>query len=152
MTGASIILTVVAVVFITVTVGMLFMVAVIGTNFLKTAQFWMSSLSYNAEMDGKVQLLLEKVKSGLCTARKFDNTIEFFDADKNRLGVIWTKTKYHHYGHLTRYGDHTVSPSRTSLKTFYKVIELEKYLEVKAKEVSEPTTNKKNGAESVILE
>lgn len=143
----TIILGTVGVFFIVSTICMLFIVMILGTPYFKRLQHLMSSLEYSEEMDAKVNMLIERYNTGLATARLATEAIDFFD-DSTFLGSISIKGKYWSYGYVTRYGSHSLSARKVKMKTFSRVVELEKKLrvDIPAKE------NKKNEKEAVTLE
>lgn len=154
MSSAQLILTIVGIVFGSLTFIMLFMVSIIGTKYFKTAQFMLSSLSYDKDMDSKVTMLIERIRGNLAYAELNDGEIVVYETSSNRrLGVISIKAKYHHYGHLKYYGDRSCTPAKTSIRTFKRVVALEAYLESKTENSETAEVSKKKGEkESVILE
>ncbi|SOK58722.1 hypothetical protein [Yersinia phage fHe-Yen9-04] len=116
------------------TLYMFVVTSAMGTERLKTSQYFMSSLSYCEEATTKINLLIDKYEAGLIKAKLKNNVIEFTEMEKNiPAGEIWIANKYFSYGQLHRYGANgniSWQCNKPSLKTFKRIIKLEKQLNV----------------------
>lgn len=116
------------------TLWMFIATAAIGTKYLKTTQYYMSILEFNAEADEKIKLVLDKFENNLLTAILDTQlgVIRFHDTESGEFNSeIWIQGKYTVYGMLSSYGkerNKTWKNYKPSLSTFKRVIALENKL------------------------
>ncbi len=112
---------------------MLLATASIGTERMKTSQYFLSSLEYNEEATVKLNLLMDKLEADLLSVKLTKETLVFTDAKTGeKAGEIWIATKYCSYGQLYRYGTSNSTQYqryKPDLKTFKRIIKLEKQLD-----------------------
>ena len=139
---------------------MLIVTSSMGTERLKTAQFLMSSLSYNEEATIKLNLLIDKYEAGLLTVRRETKELIFTDKETGqRAGVIWVGNKYYSYGNLYRYGANDSKDwacNKPDIKTFKRIIKLEKSLDSTSGNQVSPDApkqaTKRSSDEEVVLD
>ncbi|AQW88968.1 putative membrane protein [Erwinia phage pEa_SNUABM_50] len=137
------------------TLYMFVVTSAMGTERLKTSQYFMSSLSYSEEATVKINLLIDKYQAGLLKAKLKSNVIEFTEMEGNALaGEIYIANKYFSYGQLYRYGANGNTKwqcNKPDLKTFKRIIKLEKQLDI-TDEVPVQKSTSKSSEEQVILD
>lgn len=116
-----------------VMIYMFIVTACMGTEKLKTAQYFMSSLTYSEEATTKLNLLIDKYEADLLTADLQKTVISFTDKNTSQpAGQIWIANKYYTYGQLHKYGveqNTNWQCKKPNLKTFNRIIKLEKSLQ-----------------------
>lgn len=126
-----------------------FSTAIMGKSYCKSFQFMWSSLTYSAEADEKINMLLSKMSANMIVA-KLDsrgNNIVFKSHDGDTEGEINIEQKYYRYGYLTEYGGTSRGDyikKRPKLKTFKKIVALEEALRGASNDNQAPPTAKKD--------
>lgn len=134
------------------TLYMLIVTSVMGTKWLKTSQYLMSSLTYSKEATLKINLLIHKYEAGLLKAELKKQVIEFTELEGDVLaGKIYIKGKYCSYGMLCSYGSMGSTKwlsNKPDLKTFKRIVKLEKKLN---STINVPDHKSTNNSDNVIL-
>ncbi|EBS4516530.1 hypothetical protein DQT32_03780 [Salmonella enterica subsp. enterica serovar Braenderup] len=150
-------LTVLGIVLAVLAVFALYMLAAtasIGTERMKTSQYFLSSLEYNEEASVKLNLLMDKYEAQLLTVKVTKDTLVFTDKETGaKAGEIWIANKYFSYGQLYRYGasnNNNWQNYKPDLKTFKRIIKLEKQLDPNEGK-SEPTAKKSDEKDDLVV-
>ena len=115
-----------------ITLGLIISTLMMNSTKFKRFQIWMSALQYDKEVDAKINLLINKAKEGLTTA-KLENGVIYFYTDVNAgryEAAINVCNKFNNYGFIQRINNSSSSltDKRGSIKTSVAVYDFEQEL------------------------
>lgn len=115
-----------------ITVGLIISTLMMNSTKFKRFQIWMSALQYDKEVDAKINLLINKAKEGLTTAKLEDGVIYFYtDVNTGRYeATINVRNKFNNYGFIQRINNSSssITDKRGSIKTSIAVYDFEQEL------------------------